>query len=547
MDPLTIGFIIISFIISIYVNFIRSYWSRKGIPTPSSFDIKRFTLPIHLHDQEIYRKYGNIVGLYEGLRPTLMIGDPNLIKDILTKDYHNFPNHRAFNFGHSTSRLGFFFMKGSQEKWEKLRSIMMPSLTTGKMRILSPKINDCIHNLLVNIENSIKSEGPVVNLMKFFKAFSLDVVSSTAFGISIDSLNEPDNPIVSNAKKFFSKKPAARLIFEIYLAFSWIKKLKPTDFDSLNFFSKLTERITREKRFLRKKKYSGGLINGKNLDFIQMFLDVIDYGRESFPDSIEEEESDAESNSSSCDALNHNNNSSTIHSNLHNQSHHEPNKLRAGPDSITLYGHDTCHEQPSTPLINGSYDSKNGDAKSPFFKNQKRKSISLDELKAQGILFFMAGYAGTATLLSNVTYLLAIHREVQEKLISEIDSWKSSSPADLSLNYDVVSTFKFLDAIVWETLRLHPPVARVERECVADYHLAKTDITVPSGMTISIPVYAIHRDPNHFDDPDSFIPERFLPTESGESPLKHSWAFLPFGGGESCSAGVITIAKRDVM
>lgn len=106
-----------------YVNFIRSYWSRQGIPTPSAFDIYRFTQPLHIHDQIIYAKYGTIVGLYEGLRPTLMIADPNLIKDILVKDFINFPNHRAFNFGHTANRLGFFFMRGSEERWEKLRNV----------------------------------------------------------------------------------------------------------------------------------------------------------------------------------------------------------------------------------------------------------------------------------------------------------------------------------------------------------------------------------------------------------------------------------------
>lgn len=465
---------------SSYVNFIRSYWSRRGIPTPSALDVTRFTLPLHLHDQVIYKSYGTIVGLYEGLRPTLMIGDPSLVKDILAKDFINFPNHRAFNFGHTASRLGFFFMKGSEQRWQKLRSMISPSFTTGKMRILTPKINECISHLLSNMTRFAGSRK-TIDVVKFYNAFSLDVVAATAFGINLDSFNQPDDPIVMNAKKFFSRKPATRLFFDIYLTFSWIKSLRPSDFESLNFFSKLTEKITREKRTHRKRKYSGGMINGKNLDFIQMFLDIIDFGVDPFPDSIEEEQSDE-----------------------------DETKLRAGLDNVTLYGHEGSQSVPT------------------YNNNRRRKSVSLDELKAQGILFFMAGYAGTATLLSNVSYLLATHPQVQEKLINEIDSWDHST----ELNYDMVSTFKYLDAVIWETLRLHPPVARVERESVSDYKLAGTGITVPAGMTVSIPVYAIHRDPKNFEEPDSFIPERFLPNEDGECPLKDSWSFLPFGGGE---------------
>lgn len=410
-----------------------------------------------------------------------MVADPSLVKDILAKDFVNFPNHRAFNFGHTASRLGFFFMKGSEQRWQKLRSMISPSFTTGKMRVLTPKINECISHLLKNM-NYVTGMRRTVDVVKLYNSFSLDVVAATAFGIQLDSFNEPDDPIVLNAKKFFSRKPATRLFFDIYLTFSWIKSLRPSDFESLNFFSKLTEKITREKRTHRKRKYSGGMINGKNLDFIQMFLDIIDFGAEPFPDSIEEELSDED----------------------------EETKLRSGLDNITLYG----HEVPSNAVYNNN-------------NSRRRKSVSLDELKAQGILFFMAGYAGTATLLSNLSYLLATHPQVQERLINEIDSWDHQT----ELNYDNVSTFKYLDAVIWEALRLYPPVARVERESVSDYKLAGTGITVPAGMTVSIPVYAIHRDPKNFEEPDCFIPERFLPDESGKCPLQNSWSFLPFGGG----------------
>lgn len=381
-----------------------------------------------------------------------MIGDPKLIRDILVKDFNNFPNHRAFNFGHTANRLGFFFMRGSEERWEKLRAVISPSFTTGKMRILTPKVNECIANLLANLRMEVKQKREV-DLLKIYRAFSLDTIASTAFGVKLDSLNEPEHPIVSNARKFFSRKPVTRLFFEIYLTFARIKKMRPTDFESLTYFSKLTEKITREKRHQRKRKYSGGLINGKKLDFIQMFLDIIDNGEESFPDSIEEELTEE-------------------------NSEEEP---RSELDNVAIYGHE---EQ-----VSSMNDMNNNNGSGP------RPSVSLDELKAQGILFFLAGFDTTATLLSNLSYLLAANPPAQERLLQEIDTWNTK----FELNYDTVNGFKYLDAVVWETLRLYPPVSRVERECVADYKLARTGIYVPAGMTVSIPVYAIHRDPKNFE------------------------------------------------
>jgi cytochrome P450 family 3 subfamily A len=146
----------------------------------------------------------------------------------------------------------------------------------------------------------------------------------------------------------------------------------------------------------------------------------------------------------------------------------------------------------------------------------------------------MAGYAGTASLLANMSFLLAQHPKEQETLIQEIDSFSTQE-----LNFDIIQNCKFLDAVVWETLRLFPPVARVERECTSDYKLSRSGITVPAGMTVSIPIYAIHRDPRNFEDPDNFVPERFMSTGDEEgSILRHPWCFLPFGGGPRNCLGI---------
>lgn len=461
-----------------------SYWNRRGIPTPSTFSLRRLLLPLHRHDQLIYQSYGRVVGLYEGFRPTLLIGDPELVRDILGKDFHNFPNRRAFNFGHLPDRMGLLFLKGSEEKWVKMRSLIRPHFSTSfHMRSRTTKINECIADLLNNLSHVDVRQ--TVDMMDFYNAFSLDLVASTAFGIRVDSMREPENPIVSNAKLFFGQKPISRILFEFYLTLSRIKQIRPSDFESFNYFTRLTERITREKRYLQKRRRSPSLVSGKKADFIQMFLNLIDNRDEGFQESIEEEE----------------------------QEENDSHGLRDPLDLISIYGHDYKDEESD---------------------NRTARSISFDEVKAQGILFFMAGFAGTASLLANISYLLAKHPKEQERLIQEIDAMSTQE-----FNFDMVQNCKYLDAVVWESLRLYPPVARVERECTADYKLAKSGITVPAGMTVSIPIYAIHRDPLNFEDPDNFVPERFLSGGEGESGgLRHSWCFLPFGGGPRNCLGI---------
>ncbi|GBO11074.1 Cytochrome P450 6B2 [Araneus ventricosus] len=155
----------------------------------------------------------------------------------------------------------------------------------------------------------------------------------------------------------------------------------------------------------------------------------------------------------------------------------------------------------------------------------KYKSLSEDELLAQCILFFMVGYETTATVLTFLAYCLAVNPEWQEKLIKEVDEAFQNHK---EMSYDAVRDMKVLDAVLSETLRMHPPAASTERTCVEDYELPNTGIKVEKGMRVAIPVYGMHYHPDFFQDPNTFNPERFL---DSYEPKHHPYAYLPFGAG----------------
>lgn len=66
------------------------------------------------------------------------------------------------------------------------------------------------------------------------------------------------------------------------------------------------------------------------------------------------------------------------------------------------------------------------------------------------------------------------------------------------------------------------------RVCVKDYKLKDTDLVVEKGTRVVIPLFSIHRDPEHYPDPDEFDPERFS-AENKKS--RHPFVHLPFGEG----------------
>lgn len=79
------------------------------------------------------------------------------------------------------------------------------------------------------------------------------------------------------------------------------------------------------------------------------------------------------------------------------------------------------------------------------------------------------------------------------------------------------------DAIVRETLRLHPPASGSLRKLLEP--MAVEGHELPAGATVLAPTSLVHRDPRGFRDPDRFEPERWL------ADITPSWPFFPFGGG----------------
>jgi cytochrome P450 family 135 len=81
----------------------------------------------------------------------------------------------------------------------------------------------------------------------------------------------------------------------------------------------------------------------------------------------------------------------------------------------------------------------------------------------------------------------------------------------------------YLDAVIKETLRLRPPVSVVVRRLLRPATLGGYDL--PGGTLVAPCVYLVHNSAEIYDDPESFIPERFLERRAAVP----TW--IPFGGG----------------
>ena len=157
-----------------------------------------------------------------------------------------------------------------------------------------------------------------------------------------------------------------------------------------------------------------------------------------------------------------------------------------------------------------------------------KQQLTEIELIASIVDLLFNGFETSSSLLSWCCWRLALNPKCQDKLVNEIDSIGT-------FNYDNISSAPYLDAIINESLRIDPPETRNERVCHLSYHHLETNIIIPKGAKVLMPIYSMHHDPVNFPDPEKFNPDRFLP-ENRES--IQPFTFIPFGTGYRACVGI---------
>ncbi|XP_045105231.1 cytochrome P450 3A41-like isoform X2 [Portunus trituberculatus] len=164
--------------------------------------------------------------------------------------------------------------------------------------------------------------------------------------------------------------------------------------------------------------------------------------------------------------------------------------------------------------------------------NPNSKHVLTDlSMVSQSVLFIIAGYDTTASLLANSSFLLAKNKDQQRRLRDELRQMVAEHG---KITYQGIMEAKFLDACLQESLRLYPSGAVIERLCTKSYKLPGTNLTIKPGDLVGVPFWSIQHDPNNWPNPKAFIPDRFLPENKGDiKPFTH----MPFGiGPRNCIA-----------
>ncbi|KFV61432.1 Cytochrome P450 3A12, partial [Dryobates pubescens] len=420
-------------LVAVYGTWPFGVFKKLGIPGPRPLPFFGTCLE-YRHgfvefDNKCFEKYGKVWGFYDGRQPVLGVMDPQIIKSVLVKDcYTTFTNRRHTELA---GVLNNAVSLAEDDQWKRLRTVLSPTFTSGKLKEMFPIMKHYGEALVKNVQKQVEKDS-ALPVKDIFGTYGMDVVTSTSFGVNIDSMNNPNDPFVREMKKlvkfdFFD--PLFILAFVFPFLTPLMAKMNFSFFprSAVDFFMRSLAKIKKERE---QEPHKG------RVDFLQLMIESQKGGNEA---------------------------------------------------------------------------------------SHSHKALTDAEVLSQAFIFIFAGYEPTSNTLGYLAYELALHPDVQQKVLEEIDR---ILPNKAPLTYEAVMQTEYLDMALNETLRLFPIGGRIERTCKKDVEI--NGVTIPKGTVVMIPAFTLQRCPEFWPNPEEFRPERFS-KENKEN--IDPYTFLPFGAG----------------
>ncbi len=164
--------------------------------------------------------------------------------------------------------------------------------------------------------------------------------------------------------------------------------------------------------------------------------------------------------------------------------------------------------------------------KSDLLQHLIDAGLSDDIIRDQMLTMLIAGHDTSTSLLAWVFALLGQHPDIHSRLVNEVDTMEKSP---------------LLDQVIKESLRLYPPIHIGNRRIAEEMEF--NEGKVPANERMFYSIYLTHRDPNVWENAESFCPERFA--RGRKTP---PYSYVPFGGGpRACIGGAFGQAEARIV
>jgi cytochrome P450 family 6 len=275
---LYVGVLLVCVLAVVYAYFKESftYWKKRNVPYVAPIfpfgnvaDALFFRKPIAHVNEEFYKKlegekYG---GVFAFTKPIFLFRDPDIIKNVLVKDFFSFHDHARFIDEEIEPLTGhLFLLRGS--RWRNLRVKLSPTFTSGKMKMMFQALVDCGHELGSILEKYASNEE-VIEIKDILARYSTDIIASCAFGTQCNCLKNPDAEFRQWGRKIFepSFRNAVTGIFnQLFPKVLSVLRLGPIDPKVSKYFRNMVEDTVnyRERNNITRNDFMQLLIQIKN-------------------------------------------------------------------------------------------------------------------------------------------------------------------------------------------------------------------------------------------------------------------------------------------
>ncbi|KAH9515373.1 hypothetical protein Btru_014291 [Bulinus truncatus] len=215
-----------------------------------------------------YNQYKDkkVYGWYDARRPVIVVRDLDIIKDIFVKNFNSFVDrHTLFEFDPPFCD-NILSLRG--DHWKRVRTIVSPTFSSGRIKRMSPHIERNAKILVENLQ-LLQERGEEVELRELSTCFTLDVIASTGFGLEINTLKDPTNKFVTEAKRVVNPNPIffTFILFLPEMAKIFSKLGVPVlPKKSIEYFVQVVDRVMED------RKRDG--LSGKGNDFMDLLMNA---------------------------------------------------------------------------------------------------------------------------------------------------------------------------------------------------------------------------------------------------------------------------------